>query len=229
MNDRSELSHEIGRRRTFAIISHPDAGKTALTEKLLLYGGVIQLAGAVKAKRGRAGAVSDWMEMERERGISITTSVLQFPYRGQQMNLLDTPGHADFSEDTYRTLHAVDGAVMQCRAPVTTHTAQVLAERAAQMRAAPTNSEARLWQRLRANQLGTPFRRQVVGSGFIADFLAREARLIVEVDGAAYHARRARAYERRDRKLRRLGIACGGGSAMRLRPAVVARAGFRSW
>src|SRR6266508_2531938 len=104
--------HEIGRRRTFAIIAHPDAGKTTMTEKLLLYGGVIQLAGAVKAKRGRASAVSDWMEMERERGISITTSVLQFPYRGFQMNLLDTPGHADFSEDTYRTLHAVDGAVM---------------------------------------------------------------------------------------------------------------------
>jgi peptide chain release factor 3 len=106
------MKHEISRRRTFAIISHPDAGKTTLTEKLLLYGGVIQLAGAVKAKRGRASAVSDWMEMERERGISITTSVLQFPYRGLQMNLLDTPGHADFSEDTYRTLHAVDGAVM---------------------------------------------------------------------------------------------------------------------
>lgn len=105
-------AHEIARRRTFAIISHPDAGKTTLTEKLLLYGGVIQLAGAVKAKRGRASAVSDWMEMERERGISITTSVLQFPYRGLAMNLLDTPGHADFSEDTYRTLHAVDGAVM---------------------------------------------------------------------------------------------------------------------
>ncbi|MBS1111623.1 MAG: peptide chain release factor 3, partial [Anaeromyxobacteraceae bacterium] len=101
------MKHEIARRRTFAIISHPDAGKTTLTEKLLLYGGVIQLAGAVKAKRGRASAVSDWMEMERERGISITTSVLQFPYRGLQMNLLDTPGHADFSEDTYRTLHAV--------------------------------------------------------------------------------------------------------------------------
>jgi peptide chain release factor 3 len=106
------MRHEIERRRTFAIISHPDAGKTTLTEKLLLYGGVIQLAGAVKAKRGRASAISDWMEIERERGISITTSVLQFPYRGFQMNLLDTPGHADFSEDTYRTLHAVDGAVM---------------------------------------------------------------------------------------------------------------------
>jgi peptide chain release factor 3 len=106
------LSREAQRRKTFAIISHPDAGKTTLTEKLLLYGGVIQLAGAVKAKRGRASAVSDWMEMERERGISITTSVLGFPFRGLQMNLLDTPGHADFSEDTYRTLHAVDGAVM---------------------------------------------------------------------------------------------------------------------
>lgn len=110
MTDR--LSQEVSRRKTFAIIAHPDAGKTTLTEKLLLYGGVIQLAGAVKAKRGRASAVSDWMEMERERGISITTSVLQFPYRGFQMNLLDTPGHADFSEDTYRTLHAVDGAIM---------------------------------------------------------------------------------------------------------------------
>ncbi len=106
------MRQEIARRKTFAIISHPDAGKTTLTEKLLLYGGAIQLAGAVKAKRGRASAVSDWMDIERERGISITSSVLQFPYRGLQMNLLDTPGHADFSEDTYRTLHAVDGAVM---------------------------------------------------------------------------------------------------------------------
>ncbi|MBK8181308.1 MAG: peptide chain release factor 3 [Planctomycetes bacterium] len=107
-----QLAREVARRRTFAIISHPDAGKTTLTEKLLLYGGVIHLAGAVHAKRGRSNAVSDWMEMERERGISITTSVLQFPHAGRQMNLLDTPGHADFSEDTYRTLHAVDGAVM---------------------------------------------------------------------------------------------------------------------
>lgn len=110
--DEALLAHEVKRRKTFAIISHPDAGKTTLTEKLLLYGGAIQVAGAVKAKRGRASAVSDWMELERERGISITTSVMQFPYRGLQMNLLDTPGHADFSEDTYRTLHAVDGAVM---------------------------------------------------------------------------------------------------------------------
>jgi peptide chain release factor 3 len=112
MIDEKLLENEIHRRRTFAIISHPDAGKTTLTEKLLLYGGVIHLAGAVKAKRGRANTVSDWMEMERERGISITSSVLQFPYQGLQMNLVDTPGHADFSEDTYRTLHAVDGAVM---------------------------------------------------------------------------------------------------------------------
>ena len=108
----SRLAQEIRRRKTFAIISHPDAGKTTLTEKLLLYGGAIQLAGAVKAKRGRQSAVSDWMDLERERGISITSSVLQFGYHGYQMNLLDTPGHADFSEDTYRTLHAADSAVM---------------------------------------------------------------------------------------------------------------------
>ncbi len=108
----NELMRKIALRRTFAIIAHPDAGKTTLTEKLLLYGGAIHLAGAVKAKRGRASAVSDWMEMERERGISITTSVLQFPYQGLCLNLLDTPGHADFSEDTYRTLHAADCAVM---------------------------------------------------------------------------------------------------------------------
>jgi peptide chain release factor 3 len=112
MDEDRNLKREIERRRTFAIISHPDAGKTTLTEKLLLYGGAIQLAGSVKAKRGRVSAVSDWMEMEKERGISITSSVLQFPYRGLAMNLLDTPGHADFSEDTYRTLHAADGAVM---------------------------------------------------------------------------------------------------------------------
>ena len=112
MSDTNRLQREIARRRTFAIISHPDAGKTTLTEKLLLLGGAIHLAGEVKAKRGRANAVSDWMEMEKERGISITTSVMQFPYDGLQLNLLDTPGHADFSEDTYRTLHAVDGAVM---------------------------------------------------------------------------------------------------------------------
>src|SRR5437773_1101092 len=98
----SALPSAVARRRTFAIIAHPDAGKTTLTEKLLLYGGAIQLAGAVKAKRARAHAVSDWMEMERERGISISTSVLQFPYKGRLLSLVDTPGHADFSEDTYR-------------------------------------------------------------------------------------------------------------------------------
>jgi len=108
----STILAEVLRRKTFAIISHPDAGKTTLTEKLLLYGGAIHLAGAVKAKKGRAATVSDWMDMERERGISITSSVLQFPYKGYSVNLLDTPGHADFSEDTYRTLHAADGAVM---------------------------------------------------------------------------------------------------------------------
>ena len=108
----SELEREISRRRTFAIISHPDAGKTTLTEKLLLYGGAIHLAGSVKARRARRHATSDWMELEKERGISVTSSVLQFPYRGHAVNLLDTPGHQDFSEDTYRTLAAADAAVM---------------------------------------------------------------------------------------------------------------------
>jgi peptide chain release factor 3 len=103
---------EIARRRTFAIISHPDAGKTTLTEKLLLYGGAIHLAGSVKETRGRRATTSDWMELERQRGISVSTSVLQFEYRGRRMNLLDTPGHNDFSEDTYRTLAATDCAVM---------------------------------------------------------------------------------------------------------------------
>jgi peptide chain release factor 3 len=106
------LDREIARRKTFAIISHPDAGKTTLTEKLLLYGGAIQAAGAVKAKRARAHAVSDWMEMEKERGISIASSVLQFPYKGRRLSLVDTPGHADFSEDTYRALMATDAAIM---------------------------------------------------------------------------------------------------------------------
>ena len=102
----------MARRRTFAIISHPDAGKTTLTEKLLLYAGAVDLAGAVKAKRSQRYATSDWMAMEQERGISITSTVLQFDYAGCQVNLLDTPGHQDFSEDTYRTLMAVDSAVM---------------------------------------------------------------------------------------------------------------------
>ena len=106
------LTREIARRKTFAIISHPDAGKTTLTEKLLLYGGAIQMAGAVKAKGARRHAVSDWMEMEKERGISIASSVLQFPYKGRLLNLVDTPGHADFSEDTYRALMATDAAIM---------------------------------------------------------------------------------------------------------------------
>jgi peptide chain release factor 3 len=108
----TELEREVARRRTFAIISHPDAGKTTLTEKLLLYGGAIHLAGSVKARRARRHATSDWMELEKERGISVTSSVLQFPYRGHAVNLLDTPGHQDFSEDTYRTLAAADSAVM---------------------------------------------------------------------------------------------------------------------
>jgi peptide chain release factor 3 len=108
----SRLTEEVRRRRTFAIISHPDAGKTTLTEKLLLYGGAIHLAGSVKARRAERHATSDWMKMEQERGISVTSSVLQFGYGGKQINLLDTPGHADFSEDTYRTLMAADSAVM---------------------------------------------------------------------------------------------------------------------
>jgi peptide chain release factor 3 len=109
---RSVLATEVERRRTFAIISHPDAGKTTLTEKLLLFGGAIQLAGQVKAKRDRRTTRSDWMAIERERGISVVTSVMTFEYDGRVFNLLDTPGHEDFSEDTYRTLTAVDSAVM---------------------------------------------------------------------------------------------------------------------
>src|SRR5437899_5380059 len=111
-HNRSPLSAEIERRRTFAIISHPDAGKTTLTEKLLLFGGAIQLAGHVKAKRNRRTTQSDWMAIEKERGISVVTSVMTFEYDSLVFNLLDTPGHEDFSEDTYRTLTAVDSAVM---------------------------------------------------------------------------------------------------------------------
>jgi peptide chain release factor 3 len=106
------LAREVARRRTFAIISHPDAGKTTLTEKLLLHGGAIHLAGSVKARRASRHATSDWMELEKERGISITASVLQFDYQGLRINLLDTPGHQDFSEDTYRALTAADSAIM---------------------------------------------------------------------------------------------------------------------
>jgi peptide chain release factor 3 len=108
----SHLIQETARRRTFAIISHPDAGKTTLTEKLLLFGGAIQLAGTVKGRKAARHATSDWMELEKQRGISVTSSVMQFPYKDCMVNLLDTPGHEDFSEDTYRTLTAVDSALM---------------------------------------------------------------------------------------------------------------------
>jgi peptide chain release factor 3 len=108
----SAASAEVARRRTFAVISHPDAGKTTLTEKFLLFGGAIQLAGEVKAKKNRISTRSDWMAIERQRGISVVTSVMTFEYGGHVFNLLDTPGHADFSEDTYRTLTAVDSAIM---------------------------------------------------------------------------------------------------------------------
>src|SRR5437588_10663807 len=106
------VTNEAARRRTFAIISHPDAGKTTLTEKLLLYGGAIHIAGSVKARKAARHATSDWMEIEKQRGISVTSSVMQFQYEGKQVNILDTPGHQDFSEDTYRTLTAADSAVM---------------------------------------------------------------------------------------------------------------------
>ena len=106
------LHDEVQSRRTFAIISHPDAGKTTLTEKLLLFGGAIRDAGTVKARKTGKYATSDWMEIEKQRGISVTSSVMQFDYDGFRVNILDTPGHQDFSEDTYRTLTAVDSAVM---------------------------------------------------------------------------------------------------------------------
>ncbi|MEL7400134.1 MAG: GTP-binding protein, partial [Pseudomonadota bacterium] len=106
------FASEVGKRRTFGIISHPDAGKTTITEKLLLLGNAIQLAGTVKGKKTGRMATSDWMQMEQDRGISITTSVMQFPYKDRMVNLLDTPGHEDFSEDTYRTLTAVDSVLM---------------------------------------------------------------------------------------------------------------------
>ncbi len=108
----SQLQEQLNKRRTFAIISHPDAGKTTLTEKLLLFGGAIQMAGTVKGRKAARHATSDWMELEKQRGISVTSSVMQFPYGGAIVNLLDTPGHEDFSEDTYRTLTAVDSALM---------------------------------------------------------------------------------------------------------------------
>jgi peptide chain release factor 3 len=112
VDTQDELSREVARRRTFAIISHPDAGKTTLTEKLLLYGGAIEEAGSVRARKAQRHTTSDWMAIEQSRGISITSTVLQFEYQGAVLNLLDTPGHQDFSEDTYRTLAATDSAVM---------------------------------------------------------------------------------------------------------------------
>ena len=108
----SNIQEEIGRRRTFAIISHPDAGKTTLTEKLLLFGGQIQVAGAVKSNKIKKTATSDWMEIEKQRGISVTTSVMEFDYDGYKINILDTPGHQDFAEDTFRTLTAVDSVII---------------------------------------------------------------------------------------------------------------------
>jgi peptide chain release factor 3 len=139
----AEILSEAASRRTFAIISHPDAGKTTLTEKFLLYAGAIQTGGAVKARGDRRAATSDWMEMERQRGISISSTVLQFPYRDCIFNLLDTPGHRDFSEDTYRVLSAVDAVIMVldvakgiepqtlklfevCRSPSTTAPVEIL-------------------------------------------------------------------------------------------------------
>ncbi|MGB4832244.1 MAG: GTP-binding protein, partial [Chitinophagales bacterium] len=106
------VQSEIQIRRTFAIISHPDAGKTTLTEKFLLYGGAIQVAGAVKSNKIKKSATSDFMEIERQRGISVATSVMSFEYEGVKVNLLDTPGHKDFAEDTYRTLTAVDSVIL---------------------------------------------------------------------------------------------------------------------
>ena len=108
----ASLKEEISRRRTFAIISHPDAGKTTLTEKFLLYGGAIAQAGAVKGKKNSRAAVSDWMEIEKQRGISVTSSVMQFQYEGFCINILDTPGHVDFSAETERTLQALDYAIL---------------------------------------------------------------------------------------------------------------------
>src|SRR5664279_5332536 len=106
------IAREVARRRTFAIISHPDAGKTTLTEKLLLFGGCIDIAGSVRGRKTQRSATSDWMELEKQRGISVSSTVLTFEFEGYQINLLDTPGHHDFSEDTYRTLMAADCAVM---------------------------------------------------------------------------------------------------------------------
>src|SRR5438477_8892767 len=112
-----QIHDEIARRRTFAIISHPDAGKTTLTEKFLLYGGAVQLAGSVTARKNQRATTSDWMELEKKRGISISSPVLRFDYNGFRINLLDTPGHKDFSQDTYRVVTADDSVVMVVAAP----------------------------------------------------------------------------------------------------------------
>src|SRR6202789_3773170 len=112
MHNQNSIREEVAKRRTFAIISHPDAGKTTLTEKLLLYSGMIHTAGVCKGRKGVKAATSDWMAMEQERGISITSSAMQFTYKDKIINVLDTPGHQDFSEDTYRTLTAADCAIM---------------------------------------------------------------------------------------------------------------------
>ena len=112
MDKKEDMNKEIERRRTFAIISHPDAGKTTLTEKFLLFGGQIQVAGAVKSNKIRKTATSDWMDIEKQRGISVSTSVMEFDYKDYKVNILDTPGHQDFAEDTYRTLTAVDSAII---------------------------------------------------------------------------------------------------------------------
>src|ERR1043166_6329789 len=121
----TDLLRDVARRRTFAIISHPDAGKTTLTEKLLLFGGAIQMAGTVKARKSSRHATSDWMEIEKQRGISVTSSVMQFEYADHTINLLDTPGHEDFSEDTYRVLTAVDAVVMVSEAREGVHAQRI--------------------------------------------------------------------------------------------------------
>jgi len=146
------LEQEVRRRRTFAIISHPDAGKTTLTEKLLLFGGAIQLAGTVKGRKARRHATSDWMKLEQERGISVTSSVMQFPYRERIVNLLDTPGHEDFSEDTYRTLTAVDSAMMviDCAKGVEERTVKLM--EVCRLRTRPSSPLSTSWTARAANR-----------------------------------------------------------------------------
>jgi peptide chain release factor 3 len=144
------LEQEVARRRTFAIISHPDAGKTTLTEKLLLFGGAIQLAGQVRAKGDRRRTRSDWMSIERARGISVVTSVMTFEYGGTVFNLLDTPGHEDFSEDTYRTLTAVDAAVMVIDAAKGIEAERASSSRSAGCATFPSSPSSTRWTARRA-------------------------------------------------------------------------------